>query len=67
MEKAGKIQWHELTEKPDNIKPKEKYYYSAYYYVDIHTINPKIYNFLKNNYDVLQKRYRLHEAIGFKL
>lgn len=40
---------------------------SEYYYTSIYKINPKIYNFLKNNYITLQKRAKLHEAIGFKL
>jgi hypothetical protein len=38
-----------------------------YYYTNIYTINPKIYNFLKNNYITLQKRAKLHEASGFRL
>ncbi len=42
-------------------------YFSEEYYVNIYNVNPKIYNFLKNNYMTLQKRVKIHEAIGFKL
>jgi hypothetical protein len=55
----------DLNKKDSEIDTKKAF--SIDYYVNIYKINPKIYNFLKNNYVTLQKRYKLHEAIGFKL
>ena len=48
-------------------KGKSKKEYAKRYFISISSINPKIYNFLKNNHVTLQKRAKLHEAVGFKL
>ncbi len=40
---------------------------SEYYYVNIYSINPKIYNFLKNMRDVMEKRHLIHKAVEYRL
>ena len=60
----------DIDEKQSNIEGKKidgPKAISEYYYINISTINPKIYNFLKNNYFTLQKRAKLHESIGFRI
>jgi DNA polymerase III delta prime subunit len=67
LKKIGKAKLFLDIEKEDGGKLDHRKAISEYYYVNIYSVNPKIYKFLKNNYITLQKRYRLHEAIGFKL
>ncbi|MFZ8800878.1 MAG: hypothetical protein ACO2ON_01710 [Candidatus Nanopusillus sp.] len=77
LKKIGRVKFNidlekisKKTKKKEKTKTKkliETSSYSDESYVNIYSINPKIYNFLKSNYITLQKRYKLHEAIGFKL
>jgi len=67
LKKIGRAKLFLDVEKEGGNKLDPRKVVSEYYYVNIYNINPKIYNFLKNNYTTLQKRAKLHEAIGFKL
>ena len=62
LKKIGNVKFTIKTDKKEDLKT-----YSERYYIEISSIDPKIYNFLKNMHDILEKRPPIHKAVEYRL